>query len=242
MSVYAVAGFVVLSLVLVGGYFLTEALSKRHDTNLSDDRMVVVASTTTATTTSMTTSTYTSTVEASATDARSNKCYNVYSRMDVNSLQVYKENPDADAYGFATCRLCTNSSLSCTSLMHSGTTQLIAAHIHLASEGEGKDGSNTEGPPVINFCGSEAAGLIRDGTNYTQPCQQWDENGAAHDSHMPGVLVTNFNRGMTVADRVEDIAKRPHMYYFNFHSLASWNHWYPDPHGMCRGILEVETA
>merc|ERR1711972_924762 len=73
-----------------------------------------------------------------------------------------------------------------------------------------------------------------------QPCSQWDAHGAAHNRNMPGALVKNFNRDMSAAERVEDIAKRPHMYYFNFHSLASWTRWYPTPHGICRGKLELQ--
>jgi len=163
------------------------------------------------------------------------KCYNFYSQLNTNPLQKYTNNPDSEAFGFATCKLCTNGTMYCTSLLHGGRSDLIASHIHLA-EGPNADGTKSEGPPVINFCGSNSQGLILDGIDYTGPCEQW-KNGAAHNRDMAGVLVPNFNRGMTAAQRVEDIVKRPNMYYFNFHSLASWNHWYPTPHGMARGVL-----
>lgn len=163
------------------------------------------------------------------------KCYNFYSRLNTNPLQKYANNPDSEAFGFATCKLCTNGTMHCTSLLHGGRSDLIASHIHLA-EGPDADGTKSEGPPVINFCGSNSQGLILDGIDYTGPCEQWT-NGAAHNRDVAGVLVPNFNRGITAAQRVEDIVKRPNMYYFNFHSLASWNHWYPTPHGMARGVL-----
>jgi len=167
----------------------------------------------------------------------SNKCYNLYSQLKVNPLQAYPSNPDSSAFGFATCKLCTNGTMSCTSLLYGGKTELIAAHIHLAMGTGSADGSTGEGPPVINFCGKSAKGLISDGIEYPQECKSWDQHGAAHNPGMPGVLIPNFNRGMTVAQRVQDVARRPGMYYFNYHSLASWAHWYPTPHGVSRGQL-----
>jgi len=59
---------------------------------------------------------------------------------------------------------------------------------------------------------------------------------------MQGALVAKFNQGMSVKERVGDIVKRPDMYYFNFHSLASWTHWFPSPQGICRGKMQFENA
>ena len=70
---------------------------------------------------------------------------------------------------------------------------------------------NVGGAVTISIYGNDvqSAGLdcyllTLDGTDYTAPCEQW-ENGAAHNKDMAGVLVPNFNRGITAAQRVEDI-------------------------------------
>jgi len=167
-------------------------------------------------------------------------CYSVYSQLNVNPLQAYPGNPDSKAFGFATCTLCTDGAMHCTSLTHSGKSEIIAAHIHHVSEEDGKDGATGEGPPVVNFCGKNGAGLIQDGVDYTRPCAQWDKNGVAHDDGMTGTLVPGFNRGISAAERVADIVKRPQDYYFNFHTMASWTRWYPTPHGICRGQLQLK--
>lgn len=61
----------------------------------------------------------------------------------------------------------------------------------------------------------------------------WSENRVKMDN-MDGVLVTTFNRGVSVAQRVEDIAAQPEMYYFNVHTLASWKEWQSQgPKGSC---------
>eukprot|EP00443_Scrippsiella_acuminata_P119791 CAMPEP_0115657170 /NCGR_PEP_ID=MMETSP0272-20121206/44544_1 /TAXON_ID=71861 /ORGANISM="Scrippsiella trochoidea, Strain CCMP3099" /LENGTH=376 /DNA_ID=CAMNT_0003095193 /DNA_START=61 /DNA_END=1187 /DNA_ORIENTATION=- len=198
--------------------------------------VTAVTTTTMATAAAASTSSGSTSAGASSTSLRGAvKCYNFYSQMNTNPLQKYPSNPDSEAFGFTTCMLCTDGASRCTSLLHGGRSDLIASHIHLA-EGPDADGTRSEGPPVINFCGSNAQGLIQDGMDYSAPCVQWTD-GAAHNKDMEGVLVPNFNRGLTAAQRVEDIVKRPHMYYFNFHTLASWNHWYPKPHGMSRGVL-----
>jgi len=176
---------------------------------------------------------------ANASDSQEqNTCYNLYSSMTVNPLQLYKDSPDSAVFGFGNCKLCTNGTMHCTTLLHSGKSELIASHIHVANNG--KDGNSGEGPPVINFCGNDGTGFIRDGTPYTQTCAVWDGNGAAVNRNVPGALVANFNKGMTLAERVRDIGKRPHMYYLNYHSLASWTRWYPTPTGIARGRLELQ--
>jgi len=169
-------------------------------------------------------------------------CFSVYSQLNVNPLQAYPGNADSKAFGFATCKLCTDGAMQCTSLTHAGKSEIIAAHIHFVGDGEGKDGATGEGPPVINFCGKNGAGLVQDGVDYTRPCAQWDNNGVAHNEDMIGALVPGFNRGISAAERVADIVKHPHMYYLNFHTLASWTRWHPTPHGICRGKLELQGA
>merc|ERR1719401_2860663 len=176
-----------------------------------------------------------------ATTTVLNRCYAFYSQMDVNPLQKYPDNPDSSAFGFATCNLCTGGALACTSLLHNGKTRIIAAHIHHG--GDGADGGETpEGHPVINFCGDNKRGELGDGTPYQHECAQWDSNGASHNVDMEGVLVAKTNVGTTVAQRVEDIAAHPHRYYFNFHTTASWNYWYPTPHGISRGPLVLQRG
>jgi hypothetical protein len=175
---------------------------------------------------------------ATTTSNTSTRCYDLYSQMDVNEMhQSYPDNPDSNAYGFTTCQFCTNGTMHCTSLVHAGRSKLIASHIHLASD---EDGSTGEGPPVINFCGKDAAGLIQDHTAYSQECEHWDSHDVSHNVNVPGVLIPNT--GMTAAERVEDIVGQPEKYYFNFHSLASWSHWSPHPHGICRGVLRLQTS
>jgi len=157
------------------------------------------------------------TTSSSSSNLRgSTKCYNLFSQLSENPLQKYPNNPESQALGFVTCKLCTSGNMTCTSLLHSGKSELIASHIHLANKGG--DGSTGDGPPVINFCGSQKTGLILDGTDYSAPCSQWNANGALHDADMQGALVSSFNQGISAKERVEDIVKRPDMYYFNFHS------------------------
>ena len=45
--------------------------------------------------------------------------------------------------------------------------QLVASHIHQASDVDGENGS---GPPVINFCGNNGHGMIADCSPYKSPC------------------------------------------------------------------------
>lgn len=51
-------------------------------------------------------------------------------------------------------------------MLNNGKSMLIATHIHLAPGGT--NGANGEGPPMINFCGSNKAGMINDGTPYPE--------------------------------------------------------------------------
>jgi len=167
------------------------------------------------------------------------ECYSVFANMAYNNLvQGFPNNPDSHAYGYAFCTLCTNGTMSCDANVYGGRTKLIASHIHMATDGDGKNGS---GPPVLNFCGSNAAGLINDGTMYLEECPEY-MNGAALIANMTGNFVTGNNAGWTLAERVRDIGTRPQSYYLNFHSIASWTHWQLEnkgPVGMCRGEMQL---
>jgi len=167
-------------------------------------------------------------------------CFHVFSDLAMNSLlQNYPGNPDSKATGYADCTLCTNGTMTCSAMVFSGRTHLIASHIHYAVDGDGDMG---EGLPVINFCGDNSAGFINDGTGYPSPCSNY-EDGVADMQNMHGVLVQNTNDMFTLSSRIKDIAKNPTKYYFNFHSVASWTYWSHQgsgkPIGMARGNLAL---
>merc|ERR1712048_1268047 len=126
-----------------------------------------------------------------------------------------------------------------TALVYGGQTPLIASHIHRASNGDGEKGS---GPPVISFCGSNTPGLINAAGPYPEECAPY-MGGSSNNAHMMGYFIPGENEGTSLSERVRDIAANPGMYYFNFHSIASWAYWSaqnpsnPQPVGMCRGVM-----
>jgi len=154
--------------------------------------------------------------------------------MAYNSLmQAFVNNPDDKAQGFATCELCTNGTINCDANVYGGETPLIASHFHRASD---DDGMNGNGPPVINFCGSNKKGMINDGTPYEEECMPY----MSVNTNMTGKQVIGTTNGESIYDLVTDIGTYPEKFYLNFHSLASWSHWLGhggDPMGMCRGVL-----
>jgi len=167
-------------------------------------------------------------------------CYDLFSNMEFNNLvQSFPNNPDSMAKGFATCSLCTNGTLTCSALVYGGKTTLIASHIHLASDGDGAMGS---GDPVISFCGDNSNGLIQLDPAYPEMCAPY-MGGSSNNPDMMGVFLnTPANSGMTVSERVRDIASNAGKYYMNFHSIASWAYWQNQgdgPKGMCRGVMQL---
>mmetsp|Transcript_36524 Transcript_36524/g.103937 ORF Transcript_36524/g.103937 Transcript_36524/m.103937 type:complete len:145 (+) Transcript_36524:446-880(+) len=140
--------------------------------------------------------------------------------------------------GVAILNLCTNGTLKATAMLHNGKSMVIATHIHMSNGRDGTNGANGEGPPMINFSGSNRQGMIDDGTPYAEECEMWTRGSLKMDD-MDGALTGMFNRGVSLAQRVEDIAERPEMYYFNVHTLASWKQWgrTGSARGMCRGTL-----
>jgi hypothetical protein len=168
------------------------------------------------------------------------QCYALYSEMNFNNLiQDFPNNPDADAKGFATCNLCTNGTMTCNANVYGGKTELVASHIHLASNGNGTSGS---GDPVINFCGSNSVGMINDGTNYIEECAAYSPSANALMTAMGGAQVVGTTNGEAVADLVRAIGTNPDQYYLNFHSISSWSYWQMHggkPVGMCRGVMQL---
>jgi len=169
-------------------------------------------------------------------------CYDLFSTMAWNNLlQSFPNNPDSQAEGFATCTLCTDGKLTCNALVYGGKTPLIASHIHLASNKDGKTGS---GEPVFSFCGDNADGLIQLDPPYPEMCAAY-MGGNSNNPNMMGVFLNvGANNDMTLADRVRHIGEHPEEYYMNFHSLASWTYWSNHgggPVGMCRGVMEKST-
>merc|ERR1711972_976287 len=172
-------------------------------------------------------------------------CFDLFSSMAYNNLlQSFPNNPDSHAQGFATFKLCTNGTLIAdTALVYGGQSPLIASHIHRAQNGDGENGS---GPPVISFCGSNTPGLINAAGPYPEPCAPY-MGGSSNNAHMMGYFIPGENEGTSLSERVRDIAANPGMYYFNFHSVASWAYWsaqnpsHPEPVGMCRGVMKSSS-
>merc|ERR1719277_1867861 len=162
-----------------------------------------------------------STTPAPAADSPpENKCYSMFSQMSMNELQRYPSNPDSAATGYVDVKLCTNGTLQATALMFGGVSRLIAMHIHKCEGGATPQTNSAElchGPPVVNFCGDNSAGMIADGAKYTVPCAPW-AHGASRAADMPGVVISEISEGASaagVAAQVEDIARNPQLYYFN---------------------------
>merc|ERR1712176_961669 len=172
-------------------------------------------------------------------------CFTLFSSMAFNNLmQSFPNNPDSQAAGLATFKLCTNGSLVAdTALVYGGETPLIASHIHYATNGDGTSGS---GPPVISFCGSNTPGLINAAGPYPEPCAPY-MGGSSNNANMMGYFIPGENEGTSLSQRVLDIAANPGKYYFNFHSIASWAYWSaqnpsnPQPVGMCRGVMKSSS-
>jgi len=167
------------------------------------------------------------------------ECYHMFSELSFNTLvQSFPSNPDSEATAYVDCKLCSRSGMQCTANVLGGRTQLVASHIHLASDGDGENGA---GPPVINFCGDNGPGMIADGSPYKSPCAHY-QNRAALMSMTGNFVDGAQNAGFTLGSRLKDIASNPSKYYFNFHSIASWTHWQIEgkgPVGMCRGVMQM---
>ena len=92
--------------------------------------------------------------------------------------------------------------MQCTANLLGGRTQLVASHIHLASDGDGENGA---GPPVINFCGDNDPGMIADGSSYKSPCAHYHNRAALMS--MTGNFIDGAQyAGFMLGSRLKDIA------------------------------------
>jgi len=173
-------------------------------------------------------------------------CYPLQAALQMNQAQQYPGNPYAEATGSVRLLLCTNGTLLGNLSVENGSSRIIATHIHHCQGGDSpqtRSGVLCGGPPVLNFCGDNRPGLIADGADYTAPCADFNRDGMSRTAGMQGALLPGGP--MTLAERVRDIGAHPDKYYFNVHSMASYNHFYPHHEGMVRGPLEgrsVETT
>jgi len=187
----------------------------------------------------------TTTTPAPAAAAPSeNRCYSLFSQVSLNELQKYPSNPDSAASGYADFMMCTNGTLKATAFMFGGVSDIIAMHIHRCEGGttpQTKTADLCTGPPVVNFCGDNAAGLIADGAKYPEGCAPWGRSGSSRTADMSGVMVSGDGSSSSVAQLVQDIVDNPKLYYFNVHTEASYMHWYPHHNGMCRGPMQLSS-
>ena len=95
------------------------------------------------------------------------------------------------------CKLCIRSGMQCTANVFGGRTQLVASHMHLASDVHGENGS---GLPVINFSGNNCPGMIADCSPYKPLCVHY-KNRAAVKS-MIGNFIDGQNVGFTLRSRL----------------------------------------
>mmetsp|Transcript_16162 Transcript_16162/g.27305 ORF Transcript_16162/g.27305 Transcript_16162/m.27305 type:complete len:267 (-) Transcript_16162:112-912(-) len=176
------------------------------------------------------------------------ECFNVFANLKHNALQNYKNSPDMKATGYTSCTLCSgggrNPKVTCNdALVTNLYTTVIVSHFHFCTD-LSHDGETCGGPPVINCCGTNGTG-IDPAPGYIKKCAETDTT-----THMAAIgdmmcqVVDDENipvtQSMTASQRIQDIKKNPHQYYFNFHSRSSWAHWAPgDPKGMCRGRIEL---
>jgi len=157
-----------------------------------------------------------------------------------NLLQAYDNNPDDQAKGFATCKLCTDGRMTCDAHVYGGKTTLIASHIHKAKD---NDGVNGEGPPVVNFCGTNAPGLLNAPGDYHEECEPYNDNSSSVNNNMRGIKSAGVDE--SIYELVSDIGLYPERYYLNFHSIASWSYWLANggmPKGMCRGVMVSSSS
>eukprot|EP00985_Skeletonema_marinoi_P017367 scaffold9474_cov114-Skeletonema_marinoi.AAC.21 len=179
------------------------------------------------------------------------ECFNVFANMKHNALQNYENSPDMKAKGYTSCTLCSGGGrhpkVTCNdALVTNLYTTVIVSHFHFCTD-LSHDGETCSGPPVINCCGTNGTG-IDPAPGYIKKCAETDTT-----THMAAIgdmmcqVVDDENipvtQSMTASQRIQDIKKNPHQYYFNFHSRSSWAHWAsippPDPKGMCRGRIEL---
>ena len=121
-------------------------------------------------------------------------------------------------------KLCSRSGMQCTANVFGGRTQLVASHMHLASDVNGENGS---GLPVINFSGNNGPGMIADCSPYKSPCAHY-KNRAAVKSMM-GNFVDGQNAGFTLRSRLKVDDECYHIFSeLSFNTLVQSLPAYPD--------------
>ena len=103
-----------------------------------------------------------------APDIVDDECYCMISELSFSTMvQSFRAYPDCDAKAYVDFKLCSCSGMRCTVNVIGCCIQLVASHIHQASDVDGENGS---GPPVINFCGNNGHGMIADCSPYKSSC------------------------------------------------------------------------
>ena len=103
-----------------------------------------------------------------APDIVDDECYCMFSELSFSTMvQSFRAYPDGAAKAYVDSKLCSCSGMRCTVNVIGCCIQLVASHIHQASDVDGENGS---GPPVINFCGNNGRGMIADCSPYKSPC------------------------------------------------------------------------
>mmetsp|Transcript_24620 Transcript_24620/g.33664 ORF Transcript_24620/g.33664 Transcript_24620/m.33664 type:complete len:99 (+) Transcript_24620:2-298(+) len=98
--------------------------------------------------------------------------------------------------------------MGCHARLDGGKSPLVAAHIHKARNGDGANGS---GPPVLNFCWKDGAGLASDGTMYVDACTEYMQDAAMMASTKGGLAKSTLAERY-VAEVIQDLDTNPSKY------------------------------
>ena len=99
------------------------------------------------------------------------ECYCIFHELCFSTMfQSFRAYPDSDAKAYVNSKLCSCSDMRCTANVFGGRTQVVAPHIHQASDIDGEPGS---GLSVINFCGNNSYGMFAD----CGPCKLCSRSG-----------------------------------------------------------------
>ena len=160
-----------------------------------------------------------------APDIFDDECYRMFSELSFSTMvQSFPAYPDSETKAYVDCKLCSRSDMQCTASVFGVRTQLVAPHMHLASDVNGENGS---GPPVINFSGNNGPGMIADCSPYKSPCAHY-KNRAAVKSMM-GNFVDGQNAGFTLRSRLKVDDECYHIFSeLSFNTLVQSLPAYPD--------------
>ena len=160
-----------------------------------------------------------------APDIFDDECYRMFSELSFSTMvQSFPAYPDSETKAYVDCKLCSRSDMQCTASVFGVRTQLVAPHMHLASDVNGENGS---GPPVINFSGNNGPGMIADCSPYKSPCAHY-KNRAAVKSMM-GNFVDGQNAGFTLRSHLKVDDECYHIFSeLSFNTLVQSLPAYPD--------------